>query len=53
MYWDETFESWITIGFSSQPSAALVGANGEVLAGWRGMFPVDEVLQLAAESQAG
>ncbi len=53
MYWDETFESWITIGFSSQPSAALVGANGEVLAGWRGMFPEDEVLQLAAESQAG
>ncbi len=51
MYWDETFESWIAIGFSSQPSAALLGADGEVLAGWRGMFPIDEVLQLAAESQ--
>ena len=52
MYWDETFESWIAIGITSQPSAALLGADGEVLAGWRGMFPVDEVLELAAESQA-
>ena len=52
MYWDETFESWIAIGITSQPSAALLGADGEVIAGWRGMFPIDDVLELAAASQA-
>ena len=51
MYWDETFESWVAIGISSQPAAALLGADGEVIAGWRGGFPEDEVLQLAAESR--
>jgi thiol-disulfide isomerase/thioredoxin len=50
MYWDDTFESWTAFGVSSQPAAALLSADGEVLAGWRGMFPVDEVLELAAAS---
>ena len=53
VYWDETFETWAAIGISSQPAAALLGADGEVLGGWLGAFPEDEVLQLAADSQAG
>jgi hypothetical protein len=47
MYWDETFESWVAFGVSSQPAAALLSADGEVLGAWRGMFPPDEVLALA------
>ncbi len=52
MYWDETFESWVALGITGQPAAILVSADGEPLGGWRGMFPIDEVLELAAESQA-
>jgi hypothetical protein len=48
MYWDETFESWAALGVSSQPTAILLSPDGEPLAGWRGRFPEDEVLQLAA-----
>lgn len=48
MYWDDTFESWVTFGVASQPAAALLSPAGEVLGSWRGMFPVDEVLALAA-----
>jgi hypothetical protein len=51
MYWDETFTSWQAFGIRSQPAAALLSADGEVLGGWLGMFDVDEVLRLAAESQ--
>lgn len=50
MYWDETFESWVAFGVSSQPTAVLLSPTGEVLAGWRGMFPADEVLDLAANA---
>ncbi|MDJ0771140.1 MAG: hypothetical protein QNJ12_20295 [Ilumatobacter sp.] len=50
MYWDETFESWTQIGISSQPSAVLLGPGGDVLAAWRGGFPEDEVLELAANA---
>ena len=50
MYWDETFEAWVAFGVSSQPAAALLSADGEVLGSWRGMFPIDEVLALAADS---
>ncbi len=52
MYWDETFESWIALGISGQPAAVLLSADGEVLASWRGMFPIDDVLQLAADSRS-
>jgi hypothetical protein len=50
MYWDETFESWVAFGISGQPAAVLLAPDGEVLASWRGMFPEDEVLALAAAS---
>ena len=50
MYWDETFVSWEAFGIRSQPAAALLSADGEVLGGWLGRFPEDEVLRLAAES---
>lgn len=51
MYWDETFESWVALGVASQPAAMLVSADGtEVLGSWRGMFPIDEVLELAADA---
>ena len=49
MYWDETFTSWQVFGIRSQPAAALLAPDGEVLAGWLGAFPEDEVLSLAAE----
>jgi hypothetical protein len=50
MYWDETFVSWQVFGITSQPAAALLSPDGEVLAGWLGAFDQDEVLQLAAET---
>ncbi len=49
MYWDETFESWAVFGITSQPAAALLSPSGEVLGGWQGMFPIDEVLDLVAQ----
>jgi hypothetical protein len=49
MYWDETFLSWQAFGVRSQPAAALLSPDGEVLDGWLGMFDIDEVLRLAAE----
>ena len=53
MLWDESFETWLEIGITSQPSAVLLAADGEPLGGWIGPYPEDEVLRLAAESQAG
>ncbi len=50
MYWDETFESWAEFGVSSQPAATLLSPSGEVLGAWLGMFPIDEVLRLAANA---
>jgi hypothetical protein len=50
MYWDETFESWAAFGITGQPAAILLSPDGEPLGGWRGMFPVDDVLELAANS---
>ena len=50
MYWDETFESWQVFGIRSQPAAALLAPDGEVLAAWLGAFPEGEVLRLAAET---
>ncbi len=50
MYWDESFESWLAFGVSSQPAATLLAPDGTVLGSWRGMFPIDEVLALALGS---
>ncbi|WP_420453821.1 hypothetical protein [Ilumatobacter sp.] len=52
MLWDESFETWIEIGITSQPSAVLLAADGTPIQGWIGAIPEDEVLRLAAESQA-
>jgi hypothetical protein len=47
MFWDETFDTWAAFGIYSQPAAVLFDAEGEVLGGWLGAFPEDEVLALA------
>ena len=47
MYWDETFVSWEQFGIRSQPAAAMLSPDGEVLAAWLGAFDEDEVLRLA------
>ncbi len=52
MYWDETFASWDVFGVTTQPTAVLMSAAGEPIAGWVGQIPEDEVLRLAAESEA-
>ncbi len=52
MLWDESFATWQAIGITSQPSAVLLAADGSPITGWVGSFPEDEVLRLAAESQA-
>ena len=53
MLWDESFESWIELGISSQPTAVLLTADGTIVTGWVGRFPADQVLELAAEYTAG
>lgn len=50
MYWDETFESWVAFGVTGQPAAVLLSPTGETLGGWVGAFPMDEVLELAANA---
>ena len=50
MYWDDTFESWAAFGVRSQPAAVLLSPTGDVLDAWSGMFPVDKVLELAADA---
>ncbi len=50
MYWDETFESWAAFGITAQPAAVLFSPDGQVLDGWLGGFPDDEVLRLATEA---
>ena len=49
MLWDESFESWIALGVSSQPTALMLAPDGSAIAGWVGAFPEDEVIRLAAE----
>jgi hypothetical protein len=48
MLWDESFESWMMLGVTSQPAAVLLSPDGEALGGWLGMYPEDEVLELSA-----
>lgn len=52
MYWDESFESWLAFGVTSQPAAALLSPTGELLGAWLGMFPIDGVLELAANAES-
>lgn len=47
VYWDETFASWEAFGIRSQPAAAMLSPDGEILAGWFGGFDEAEVLRLA------
>ena len=53
MLWDESFQSWIELGVSSQPTAILLTPDGTIITGWVGRFPEDQVLELAAEYTAG
>ncbi len=48
MVWDESFESWLFYGVRGQPTAILVAPDGTAIAAWQGLFPEDEVLELAA-----
>ncbi len=50
MLWDETFETWVAIGVSSQPAAVLFAADGTPLGGWSGPFPEGEVIDLALDA---
>lgn len=50
LLWDESFESWLALGVTSQPGAILFAADGTPLQGWRGIFDEAEVLRLAAAS---
>jgi peroxiredoxin len=52
MLWDESFQSWIELGVSSQPTAILLTPEGTIITGWVGRFPEDTVLELAAELSA-
>lgn len=45
MLWDPTFESWLQLGVSSQPSGVLLDANGTILTSWRGGIPQSRVLE--------
>ena len=53
MLWDESFISWDVIGVRSQPTAVMLTPEGEVITGWLGAFPEDQVLELAAPYVAG
>ena len=53
MLWDESFESWIELGVTSQPTAVLLTPDGTIMTGWVGRFPEDVVLDLAGEYMAG
>lgn len=53
MLWDESFDSWIELGVSSQPTAVLLTPDGTIIGGWVGRFPEDQVLELAAQYAAG
>ena len=44
MTWDETGESWKAFEVPFQPAGVLVSADGEWLARWQGVIPLEEVL---------
>ena len=45
MLWDPGFESWAQLGVALQPSAMLLGRNGELLGKWLGM-PGSDIAQV-------
>ena len=47
VYWDETFESWVSLGISGQPAGILLSPTGDELTRWRGTVDLDEALALA------
>ncbi len=53
MLWDESFESWIELGVTSQPTAVMLTPEGTIITGWIGGIPEEEVLELAAQYTAG
>jgi hypothetical protein len=50
MLWDDSFQSWIDLGVSSQPAAILFAADGTMLGRWQGAIPESEVLGLIGAS---
>ena len=50
LLWDESFDTWNAFGIESQPAAVLMAANGDVIQGWQGQFPEDDVLRLASSA---
>ena len=50
MYWDETRSAWAPFGIVSQPAAVLLSPTGEAIESWSSMFPIDKVLELAAQA---
>jgi thiol-disulfide isomerase/thioredoxin len=46
MLWDESFESWRTIGITAQPTWILVRGDGSLIDGWIGALPEDRILEL-------
>lgn len=48
MLWDETFETWRAFDVAAQPAVVLLSGQGEVLGGWLGGLPEQEVLALTA-----
>lgn len=53
MLWDESFQSWLELGVTSQPTALLMAPDGSAIAGWLGGFPEDEVVRLARQATLG
>ncbi len=49
MLWDSSFESWTAFEITGQPTAIMLSPDGEEIGRWRGAFPEDEVLELAAQ----
>ena len=50
MLWDESFESWISLEITGQPTVVLLGTDGAELGRWFGAIPEDEILSLAANA---
>jgi hypothetical protein len=49
MVWDESFESWRELGIAGQPQGRLLDQNGQMLGGWAGRIPEEDVLATIAE----
>ncbi len=43
MVWDESFESWTTMGITSMPTWILIGADGELVLRHSGQFPESDI----------